>query len=73
MFLLIIFPFVKVYELIYGGTFMWTLRKFREKRILYSGRVALPKRGLRHEEISHTTLDKTNRYQLPILNKKSQI
>ena len=33
------------------------LRRFREKRILYRGRVPLRKRGLRHEEISHTTLN----------------
>ena len=47
---------------------MWTLRRFREKRILYRGRIALRKRGLRHEEISHPTLDKTNRYHLSTLN-----
>ena len=73
MFLLLTFPFVEVYELIYSGSFMWTLRRFRENRILYMGRVASCKRGLRHEKVSHTTLEKTNRYHLLTLNEKCQI
>ena len=34
--------------------------------------VVLRKRELRHEEIPHTTLDKTNRYHLLILNERCQ-
>ena len=44
---------------IYGGS----LQRFCEKRILYRDRLALRKRRLRHEEISHTTLMKNVRFR----------
>ena len=40
-----------------GPIYGRSLQRFREKRILYRGRLALRKRGLGHEEISHTTLN----------------